>query len=124
MEDLAAQVVNLFAAALSASGLIILWFDTSFLIDYLKLLRLTRFTYIEEYEKESFENPELSFLEFAFIKEPNFLNKLLSCPYCLGFWLSSFCCLASTRSLLLVFACYPLSLFFYFIFKRCQKNFL
>jgi|TARA_R110002110_G_scaffold11371_1_gene54909 hypothetical protein len=124
MEDLAAQAVNLFAAALSASGLIILWFDTSFLIDYLKLLRLTRFTYIEEYEKESFENPELSFLEFAFIKEPNFLNKLLSCFYCLGFWLSSFCCLAATGSLLLVFACYPLTLFFYFIFKRCQKNFL
>ena len=122
MEVLAAQVVNFFIAALSACGLIVLWFDTSFFVDYLKLFRLTKFTYIEEYEKELFENPELSFLEFVFIKEPNFLNKILTCRYCLGFWLSTFCCLLSTKNILLIFACYPLTLFFYFIFKRCQKN--
>ena len=67
MEALAAQVINLFAAALSACGLIVLWFDTSFLIDYLKLFRLTRFTYIKEYEKELFDNPDIKFLDFAFI---------------------------------------------------------
>jgi hypothetical protein len=124
MEALAAQVINLFAAALSACGLIVLWFDTSFLIDYLKLFRLTRFTYIEEYEKELFDNPDIKFLDFAFIKEPNFLNKLLACLYCISFWMSAFCCLLATGNILLAFACYPLTLFFYFIFKRCQKNFL
>ena len=124
MEALAVQVVNLFIAALSACGLMVLWFDTSFLVDYLKLFRLTKFTYIEEYEKELFENPELSFLDFAFIKEPTFLNKLLACPYCFGFWVSTFCCIISLKNILLVLACYPLTLFFYFIFKRCQKNFL
>jgi hypothetical protein len=123
MEALAAQVINFIVAALSACGLIILWFDTSFFIDYLKLFRLTRFTYIEEYEKELFDNPDLNFLDFVFIKDPNFLNKLLACPYCFGFWLSTFCCLLITKSILLVFACYPLTLFFYFIFKKCQKNF-
>ena len=123
MEALVAQVANFFIAALSACGLIVLWFDTSFFVDYLKLFRLTKFTYIEEYEKELFENPDLSFLEFVFIKDPNFLNKMLVCPYCFGFWLSTFCCLLATRNILLVFACYPLTLFFYFIFKRCQKNF-
>ena len=121
MEALAVQVVNLCAAALSVCGLMVLWFDTSFLADYIKLFRLTKFTYIEEYEKELFDNPDLNFLEFVSIKEPNFLNKLLACPYCLGFWLSVFCCWA-TSSILLTLACYSLSLFFYFIFKKCQRN--
>ena len=124
MEALVAQVINFFIAPLSACGLVILWFDTSFLIDYLKLFRLTRFTYIEEYEKELFDNPDIKFLDFVSIKEPNFLNKLLACPYCLSFWLSAFCCVLTTGNILLTFACYPLTLFFYFIFKKCQKNFL
>jgi len=124
MEALVAQVINLSIAALSACGLMIIWFDTTFLVDYLKLFRLTKFTYIEEYEKELFENPELSFLDFALIKEPTFLNKLLACPYCFGFWVSALCCILATRNILLVFACYMLAMIFYFIFKRCQKNFL
>jgi len=123
MEALAAQVINFLVAVLSACGLIILWFDTSFFIDYLKLFRLTRFTYIEEYEKELFDNPDIKFLDFVLVKEPNFLNKLLACPYCFSLWLSAFCCILATGNILLVFACYPLALFFYFIFKKCQKNF-
>ena len=123
MEALAAQVINFLAASLSACGLMIIWFDTSFFVDYLKLFKLTKFTYIEEYEKELFENPELSFLEFVFIKEPNFLNKMLVCPYCLGFWISTFCCLLVARNIFLIFACYALTLFFYFIFKKWQYSF-
>ena len=65
MEALSAQVINFFIASLSACGLLVLWFDTSFLIDYLKLFRLTRFTYIEEYEKELFENADIKFLDFV-----------------------------------------------------------
>ena len=120
MEALAAQVINFFIAPLSACGMLILWFDTTFLIDSLKLLRLTRFTYIKEYEKELFDDSNLKFLDFVYMKEPNFLNKLLSCPYCLGFWLSVFCCLLTTGNILLTFACYPLAISFYFLFKKCQ----
>ncbi|MAH47963.1 hypothetical protein CMI37_19230 [Candidatus Pacearchaeota archaeon] len=123
MEASEAQVINFLVAALSSCGLLILWFDTNFLIDYLKLFRLTRFTYIEEYEKELFDNPDIKFFDFVLIKEPNFLNKLLACPLCLGFWLSAFCCILATKSILLIFSCYPLTLFLYYIFKRCQKNF-
>jgi len=121
MQALAAQVIDFFAASLSTCGILVIWFDTNFFVDYLKVFRLTKFTYIKEYEKELFDNPDLNFLEFVFIKEPNFLNKLLACPFCLGFWLSVLCCWAMS-SVLLTFACYPLSLFFYFIFKKCQRN--
>ena len=123
MEASVVQVPNFLAAASSACGIMVVWFETNFLVDYLKLFRLTKFTYIEEYEKELFDNPELSFLDFASIKEPSFINKLLACPYCFGFWASTLCCIIATGNVFLIFACYMLTMFFYFIFKRCQRNF-
>ena len=73
MEALGAQAVNLIAGALSASGIMVLWFETSFLLDYLKLFKLEK-KFIEEYEKELFENPDIKFLEFSYFKNPTFFN--------------------------------------------------
>lgn len=120
MEAMGAQVINLAAGSLSACGIMFLWFDTSFVLDYLKLFRLEK-KFIEEYEKELFENPDIKFLEFSYFKNPTFLNKLFSCPYCLGFWISAFCTIIATQSILLVFAGYILTLSFYFIFKKWQS---
>jgi len=69
MEALGVQAVNLIAAALSACGVMVLWFETSFVLDYLKLLRLEK-EFIEEYEKELFENPDIKLLEFSYFKNP------------------------------------------------------
>jgi hypothetical protein len=118
MEALAAQVINTLGASLAACGILIAWFNTDMLVQYIKLFKLTRFTYVEEYEKELFENPDLTYLNFAYFKEPSFVNKLISCPYCLSFWLSSFCSCVATSNILIGFVCYPLSLFFYFGFLK------
>jgi hypothetical protein len=118
MEALAAQVINTLGASLATCGILIAWFNTDMLVQYIKLFRLTRFTYVEEYEKELFENPDLTYLNFAYFKEPSFVNKLISCPYCLSFWLSSFCSYIATSNILTGFVCYPLCLFFYFGFLK------
>jgi hypothetical protein len=120
MEVLGAQVINLVAGSLSACGIMVLWFDTSFLLDYLRLFGMEK-KFIEEYEKELFENPDIKFLEFSYFKNPTFLNKLFSCPYCLGFWISALCTIIATQSILLIFAGYIFSMSFYFIFKKCQN---
>ena len=120
MEALGAQVINLIAGSLSACGIMVLWFETSFVLDYLKLFKLEK-KLIEEYEKELFENPDIKFLDFSYFKNPTFCNKLFSCPYCLGFWVSVFCAMTATGNILLIFANYILSMFFYFIFKKCQN---
>ena len=120
MEALGAQAVNLIAGALSASGIMVLWFETSFLLDYLKLFKLEK-KFIEEYEKELFENPDIKFFEFSYFKNPTFFNKLFSCPYCLGFWVSVFCTMIATQNIFLIFAGYIFSMSFYFIFKKCQN---
>ena len=125
MEVLAAQAVKVLAASIASCGILLIWFNTSALIDYVKLFRLTRLTYLKEYEQFKFENPEseATFLEFSYIKEPTFINKLISCPYCLCFWVSLVCSIIATGSVLLAFVCYPLSLVMYLSFiKVFLKN--
>jgi hypothetical protein len=117
MEALGVQAVNLIAGALSACGVMVLWFETSFVLDYLKLFRLEK-KFIEEYEKELFENPDIKLLEFSYFKNPTFFNKLFSCPYCLGFWVSALCTIVATQNILLIFVGYIFTLSFYFIFKK------
>ena len=120
MEVLAAQAVKILAASIASCGILLVWFNTSALIDYIKLFRLTKLTYLKEYEQFKFENPdsEVTFLEFSYIKEPTFINKLISCPYCLCFWVSLVCCIISTGNILLAFVCYPISLVMYLSFIK------
>ena len=117
MEALGAQAVNLIAGSLSACGIMILWFESSFVLDYLKLFKVEK-KFIQEYEKELFENPDIKFLEFSYFRNPTFFNKLFSCPYCFGFWISALCTTIATLNVFLIFAGYVFTLFFYSIFKK------
>jgi hypothetical protein len=120
MEVLVAQALKTLAASIATCGILIAWFNTDMLASYIKLFRLTRFTYLKEYEEHLFECPDskVTLFELSYIKEPTFLNKLFSCPYCFSFWLSLFCCFITTNNLLLGFVCYPLSLVLYLAFIK------
>jgi len=118
MEALVVQVVKTLAASLATFGILIVWFNTDSFVQYIRLFRLSRFTYIKEYEQELFENPDLSYLDFAYFKEPSFFNKLISCPYCFSFWISSVTGLIATGDPLLGFVVYPISLITYLSFIK------
>jgi len=118
MEALVAQVINTIAASLATCGILIIWFNTDSFIQYIKLFRLSKFTYIKEFEQELFENPDLKYLDFAYFKEPSFSNKLISCPYCLSFWISFVSAIIATSEPLLGFVVYPMSLIIYFSFIK------
>lgn len=63
-----------------------LWFKTNFIYEYAKLLRLNNLKIFKEYEtfiKVSY----LNFSDFLGMKN-NFIYNLLSCPFCLAFWLN------------------------------------
>ena len=96
----------IFATAFCCSFFIV-WFKTDFLVDYLKIFKLNKikaireFFLLEEYElskkDETLEGlvPILNysdFLAFSMPEDEPSLGKLLSCKYCLGFWLSIFSC--------------------------------
>jgi hypothetical protein len=118
MEVLAAQVIKTVAASFATSGILLIWFNTDSFVQYIKLFRLSKFTYVKEYEQELFENPDLKYLDFAYFKEPSFFNKLISCPYCLSFWISLISAFIATGNPLLGFVVYPISLIIYFSFIK------
>ena len=79
----------------------VVWFQTDFLIEYLKLFSLNKlksvnnFFLLDDYEKAKKENileilTYTDFLEMAMPADEPSLGKLLSCKYCLGFWLTIF----------------------------------
>ena len=124
MEVLVAQVVKTLAASIASCGVLIAWFNTDMLVSYIKLFRLSKLTYLKEYEEFLFESPDskTTFLQFSYIKEPTFINKLLSCPYCFCFWISLICSFIATTNPLLVFVCYPISLVLYLTFIKIFKS--
>lgn len=76
------------AIAWVATTLFVL-FKTSAVYDYLKILPLPdQITHFKEYKKEQEYDLSLSYRLFILINHDTFLNKLFTCPYCLGMWLS------------------------------------
>ena len=99
----------MFATAFCCSVFIV-GFKTDFLVDYLKIFKLNKiktireFFLLEEYElskKDETLDGLVSisnysdFLAFSMPADEPSLGKLLSCKYCLGFWLSIFSCVLS-----------------------------
>jgi len=64
-----------------------IWFETNAVIEYAKILKLGRFFYIEEYEESLEAAPDLSYAFFIVTHKDTFINRLLSCPYCLCTWI-------------------------------------
>ena len=93
--------------------ILFLWFETNAFYEYTKPL----FKYKTYEEKKSlYENCSLS--EFIGIHYSNFWSKLVSCPYCLGFWASSLATLATTHSPAWIPVTYFSSLISYFGVKK------
>jgi hypothetical protein len=109
--------INLLGLSLLVSYCLVIWFNTNAFVEYFSLLRLGRFFRISEYQdlvKNGYGESFVSFLKEYY--HDIFIVRLVSCPICLGFWL--------TVALLLFFGSVsyifvaPLSLFFYLIFNK------
>ena len=64
-------------------------YETDFFVQYVKLFGLKKAFRVGEYEKhlESLGSGE-SYWEWLVFEKQTFLRKLLSCPFCSGFWLN------------------------------------
>jgi hypothetical protein len=71
----------------SIAMFLVIWFNNTF-VEYMNLLRLTKFFYIEEYNNITVDDPSLSYLEYLAANRSNFLVKIISCPKCIVVWLS------------------------------------
>ena len=80
-----------FIQAASCAALSVLLYKTDFLVEYGKIFRLISFDIDIEYKCFKIQNNgKVNFLDFLQYKNNNFFTRLISCPYCLGFWMCLF----------------------------------
>jgi hypothetical protein len=90
---------NIVLAASCAAASILLY-KTDFLVEYGKIFRFISFEKDIEYKCFKIQNNgKANFLDFLQSKNNNFFTRLISCPFCLGFWM----CLIVTKIQFLLF---------------------
>lgn len=97
--------------------ILIIWFETNALVEYLKLWGFKKYFKIEGFESSAL----LSYPTYLIINYPNFFTKLLNCPICVGFWLN-IACMAFVPKFGLFFINFYLSLILYYIFILINKK--
>lgn len=102
--------------------ILLVWFETDALLEYAKVFYLNKLFKINEYEKCINENLEedMSYSDFLVSDYNNFFTRLLSCPICLGFWITL------SISFYLNIELFPviniLSMLLYFVTKKIMKD--
>lgn len=70
---------------------LLVWFKSDALIEWGSLFGLENFLLVKEYNKMKLDQAPISinYPTFLKMKYNNFITKLLACPLCLTFWLST-----------------------------------
>jgi len=76
-----------FIRAASCAALSFLLYKTEFVVEYGKAFRILSSLNLIEYKCFKIQNNgKVNYFDFLNFNNNNFFTKLLSCPYCLGFW--------------------------------------
>ena len=86
MEATDIALINLGIISSSAYFLFI-WFETNAVIEYAKIFRLDFLFYTKEYEESLELAPDLPYSLFIVAHKDTFINRILSCPFCLCTWM-------------------------------------
>jgi hypothetical protein len=62
-------------------------FKTEAIVEYSKLFKIDKLLKVDKYLIYKNSNPDIDFMTFLLIKYPNFITKLISCPFCINFWI-------------------------------------
>jgi len=99
---------------------LVIWFNTSAVVEYGKLLKLDGVLFIKEYEDYVLNiDIDATYITFLACTKDNFIIRLITCPLCLSLWYS----LSISLVIGLIYICplYLLSLMAYFIFTKLSK---
>lgn len=97
--------------------LLIIWFNTEAFVEYIRLFKLKWFK-IDEYLNTKETDFTLTYHSFLLQKYNNFFTKLITCPFCLNFWLVFIGSFIFEYSIIEIPTIYVLSLITYFIFNK------
>jgi hypothetical protein len=100
-----------------------IWFNTEAFIEYFKYIpKLNDILKIKEYHKYQFTGGNLSYPVFLQVNYNNFFTRLISCVYCLLFWINTIS-LIYISNYLIFFVNYIFSIVIYYILLIIIKNY-
>ena len=102
------------------STVMVVWFLTDAVYEYAKMLGFNSFFHVEGFEKQREINFDMNYPEYLSFIKPSFFYRLLSCPFCLAFWLVL--PLSLHFNIKLFFPVYLLSLITFFFVKRISSE--
>ena len=111
------MISDIFLYSCAVATVLIMWFDTHALYEYIKLFRLQKIFGLAEYE-ERLSKFGMYLHEYLISKDDNFLFRLLSCPICLSVWINLILSVICHQSVLIFFGAQYVSLILYFLFKK------
>jgi hypothetical protein len=105
------------SVALLYGFLLLVWFRTNAIVEYINLFKLDKLPKIKEYNELHSNGYEGNFSDFLYeYYKDMFLVRLVTCPICLSFWLGLFTYLFSQNVESLLVA--PLALFSYTVLNK------
>ena len=110
-------MLDLIIVSIVLSYFLLVWFRTNAFVEYINILKLSRFFCVSEYNelhRNGYDGNYVSFL-YEYYKD-YFLVRLISCPVCVSFWLGVFFSIIYGSFLGLLVS--PLMLFFYLLFNK------
>lgn len=78
---------KIFVEIFSSIFCLTILFKTEAIVEYSRLFRLDKLLKVDKYLIYKNSNVDIDFTTFLLIKYPNFITKLISCPFCINFWI-------------------------------------
>lgn len=113
------MLLDIVLASNLATFVLFVLFKTNFIYEYSKLLKLNKVKIFKEYEDFT-KVTYLNFIEFLGMKD-KFIFNLLSCPFCVNFWIILMIILIFKFSLLYLGLLYIISITEYMILSLLYK---
>ena len=94
-------------------AILLIWFNSDAFTEYAKLIGGKRFFGIQEHVNLAEKRATLSYHDYLLEYKNSFFIRLITCPLCLGLWLSAVLCMWTTERAEFIPLCYVGSLIVY-----------
>lgn len=93
---------------------LLIWFHTETVVSYAQFFGLRKLFKINDFVENRTNDFTIEYPQWLYKKYPGFFTKLLSCPWCIGFWICLLSCLFYDTTNMF-FAEYLASMIIYFL---------
>lgn len=117
------MAIEILQSVCLCTTILIVWFETDAFVEYTKLFRIDFYFDVAGFENYNSQDFTMftSYPQYLVMEHDCFFTRLISCAFCLGFWLSLFSVLVFDLSFLIAPVTFVFSLMLYFMMCKLYK---